>query len=335
MKVADLGEHALLARLLPRLPRPTASVLVGPGDDAAVVAPGRNERMVVTTDAVVEGVHFSRAFSSPADIGHKALAVNLSDLAAMAATPRWALLSLLLPASTLVGDVEELVDGVAALAGRHGVAVVGGNITRTEGPLVIDMTASGEVAPRRWLTRRGARPGHEIYVSGFIGSASAGLQMLRAAVPGSDFQVTSCVLRHRRPEPRVRLGVAVGRARAARAAMDLSDGLADALRQVAAASDVGVRIDGDALPIDACAREWWTSRGVDPVNAAVGGGDDYELLFAVPPRSGGALRSVARHVADPPLRKIGVFTKDPRELVMARAGKEDALPEGFEHFAHR
>ena len=109
----------------------------------------------------------------------------------------------------------------------------------------------------------------------------------------------------------------------------------DALRQVAAASGVGARIDGDLIPIDACAREWWTSRGVDPVSAALGGGDDYELLFAVPPRSGGALRAVARHVTDPPLTKIGVFTKDPRELVVARGGKEDALPEGFEHFANR
>jgi len=341
MRVHEVGEHALLARLLARIPRPSASVLVGPGDDAAVLAPGRNERLVVTTDAVVEGVHFNRAYSSPADIGHKALAVNLSDLAAMAATPRWALLSLILPGSCLVSDVEDLVDGLAALAGRHGVSVVGGNITRTDGALVVDVTAGGEAAPRRWLTRSGAKAGHEVYVSGAIGGAAAGLEMLESgtgealAVPGSRFPDPVCVERHRRPEPRVRLGVAVGRARAATAAMDLSDGLADALRQVAAASGVGVRIDGDALPIDACAREWWTSSGVDPVSAAVRGGDDYELLFAVPPRSGGALRSVARHVADPPLTKIGVFTKDPRELVIARAGKEDALPEGFEHFAHR
>ena len=335
MKVADLGEHALLARLLPRLPRQTAPVLVGPGDDAAVLAPGRNERLVVTTDAVVEGVHFIRAFSSPADIGHRALAVNLSDLAAMAATPRWALLSLILPGSWPVTDVEDLVDGMAALAGRHGIAVVGGNITRTDGPLAVDVTAGGEVGPRRWLTRSGARAGDEIYVSGSIGGAAAGLEMLRGSVPGSGLPVTGCVLRHLRPEPRVRLGVAVGRARAATAGIDLSDGLADALRQVASASGVGVRIDGDALPIDSGAREWWTSRGVDPVRAAVGGGDDYELLFAVRPRNGGALRSVARHVADPPLTKIGVFTKDPRQLVIVRAGKDDALPEGFEHFAHR
>lgn len=334
--VSEVGEHALLARILARLPRPSSSVLVGPGDDAAVLAPARNERLVVTTDAVVEGVHFSRAYSTPADIGHKALAVNLSDLAAMAATPRWAVLSLVLPGSTLVADVEDLVGGLSALAGRHGVSVVGGNITRTDGPMVIDVTAGGEVAPRRWLTRSGALAGHEIYVSGSIGGAAAGLEMLAAQSgaesrePGAD-----CIARHLRPEPRVRLGMAMGRARAARAAMDLSDGLADALRQVATASGVGVRIDADALPIDPAAREWWTSRGVDPVRAAVAGGDDYELLFAVPAKGRGPLRSVLRHVADPPLTKVGIFTKDPREVVVTRGQQEDALPEGFEHFANR
>lgn len=127
----------------------------------------------------------------------------------------------------------------------------------------------------------------------------------------------------------------MARAKAARAAMDLSDGLADALKQVASASGVGVKIDAERLPIDSCAREWWTTRGVDPVTAAVSGGDDYELLFAVAPRSGGALRSVSRHVAAPPLTKIGVFTKDPRELVIVRGTREEALPEGFGHFAHR
>ena len=333
MTVSELGEHALLARLLARLPRPSVSVLVGPGDDAAVLAPARNQRLVVTTDAVVEGVHFSRAYSSPADIGHRALAVNLSDLAAMAATPRWALLSLVLPGSMLVEDVEALVDGLAALAKRQGVAVAGGNITRTGGPLVVDVTAGGDAAPRKWLTRSGARAGDEIYVSGTIGGAAAGLEMLRlaGATPGSD----DCVMRHRRPEPRVRLGVALGRARAARAAMDLSDGLADAAHQVAAASGVGVRIDAAALPIDECARHWWKARGGDTVTAAITGGDDYELLFAVPARGAGRLRAVTRQVAEPALTKIGVFTKDAHERVLIRDGKDNALPQGFEHFANR
>jgi thiamine-monophosphate kinase len=325
-----LGEHALLARLLARLPRRSASVLVGPGDDAAVLAPVRNERLVVTTDAVVEGVHFSRAFSSPADIGHKALAVNLSDLAAMAATPRWALLSLVLPGSWPVADVEDLVDGLSALAGRYGVSVVGGNIARTDGPLVVDVTAGGDVGSRRWLTRSGACAGDDIWVSGTIGGAAAGFEMLR------DGQTEgSCVARHRRPEPRVRLGVAMGRARAARAAMDLSDGLADALRQVAAASGCGVRVDGRVLPIETTAADWWNRRGVDPVSAALAGGEEYELLFAIPKRGGGRLRNVTRRVADPPLTKIGVFTKDAGVWVVDRGGRVEPLPEGYEHFTHR
>jgi thiamine-monophosphate kinase len=353
LTVAELGEHALLARLLTRLPRPSATVLVGPGDDAAVVATARNERLVVTTDAVVEGVHFSRAYSTPADIGYRALAVNLSDLAAMAATPRWALVSLVLPGSMQVAEVEELVDGMSALATRHGVSVAGGNITRTDGPLVVDVTAGGEVAPRKWLTRAGARAGDELWVSGTLGAAAAGLEMLRLAgkgpgpgigdpgsgralpAPGSRLPAPGCVARHKRPEPRVRLGVAMGRARAARAAMDLSDGLADAVHQVAAASGVGVRVDAASLPIDDCAREWWKSRGVDAVTAAIAGGDDYELLFAVPAKGAGRLRAVRRQVADPAVTKIGVFTKDAHERVLLRDGKEDVIPQGFEHFANR
>ncbi len=278
-------------------------------------------------------MHFSRAYSTPADIGYRALAVNLSDLAAMAATPRWALLSLVLPGSMRVADVEELVDGMSALATRHGVSVAGGNITRTDGPLVVDVTAGGEAAPRKWLTRNGARAGDEIYVSGSIGSAAAGLEMLRS---GSGIGDPGCVARHKRPEPRVRLGIAMGRARAARAAMDLSDGLADAVHQVATASRVGVRVDAELLPIDTCARDWWNKRGADAVTAAIAGGDDYELLFAVPAKGGaGRLRSVRRQVADPVLTKIGVFTKDAHERVLIRDGKENALPEGFEHFANR
>ena len=326
MTVAELGEHALLARLLARLPRPAASVLVGPGDDAAVLTPVRNERLVVTTDAVVEGVHFSRAYSTPADIGHKALAVNLSDLAAMAATPRWALLSLVLPGNWLVADVEALVDGLSALAGRHGVSVVGGNITRTDGPLVVDVTAGGDVRSRRWLTRSGAVVGDDVWVSGTLGAAAAGLEMLKDRAPGS-----VCITRQRRPEPRVRLGIAMGRARAARAAMDLSDGLADALRQVAAASGCGVRINGNALPIEPEAAEWWRSKGVDAVGATLAGGEDYELLFAVPKRGGGRIRNVTRRVADPPLTKIGTFTKD-TALIVERDGREEELPLGYEHF---
>ena len=353
--VADLGEHALLARLVARLPRPSANVLIGPGDDAAIVQPQRNERLVLTTDAIVEGVHFSRQYSTPADIGYKALAVNLSDLAAMGAAPRWALVSMVLPGSWLVADVEALVDGYAALAQSLGVAIIGGNLTRTDGPLVVDVTAAGEVRPRRWLTRGGAHAGDSIYVSGTIGAAAAGLEMLQRREPGAGSREpgtgnrepgtgsresgtgnrepgTGCIARHVRPEPRVRLGLAIARGRAARAAMDLSDGLADALTQVAAASGCGVRIDAAMLPIDPDAAAWWRGQGVDPVSRALTGGDDYELLFAVPRRGGGRLRAARRHAAEPALTRIGEFTKHAGQLVVERDGVAEPLPAGFEHF---
>jgi thiamine-monophosphate kinase len=330
MNVSELGERRLLGRIQARLPKPGSNVVVGVGDDAAVVATDRNVRVVLTTDALVEGVHFERAFSTFGDIGHKALAVNLSDLAAMGAMPRWALLSLALPDSTQVEEVESLIDGLVALAIAQAVAIVGGNLTRSPGPLVVDITAVGTAHPRRVLMRDGGRAGDALYISGTIGGAAAGLEMLRAA---RDHTVDEgCLVRYRRPDPRVRLGRAVAQARAARAAMDLSDGLADAVAQVAAASGCGAEIDATALPIDEGARRWWESQGVDPVARAIAGGDDYELLLAVPPRWQGRLRHAMRRAADPPLTRIGVLTGTRNEYVVVREGRRERLPGGFEHW---
>ena len=331
MKVSDLGERRLLARIRARLPKPPAGVVVGIGDDAAVLEAARNTRIVVTTDALVEGVHFDRAFSAPADVGHKALAVNLSDLAAMGATPVWALLSLALPDGTPVEDIDALIDGLAALASANSVAIVGGNLTRSPHQLVVDVTAGGTVHPRRVLLRDGGRAGDLLYVSGTVGAGRAGLEMLKAGQksgPASDF----CLQKYRRPDARVRLGRAVASARAARAAMDLSDGLADAVWQLAEASGCGAEIDASLVPVDEGARRWWESQGVDPVASAVAGGDDYELLIAVPPKWRGRLRHATRRVAEPQLRCVGVLTTTPNEYVIVREGRRERLSGGFEHW---
>lgn len=332
MTVSELGERALLVRIRTRLAASAGSadgLVLGIGDDAAVVRPARSVLTVLTVDAQIEGVHFDRQLSAPSDIGARALAVNLSDLAAMGARPRWALVSMVLPAALPVVEAEALIDGLAHEARRHGVAVVGGNIARSPGPLMIDVTAVGEVRPRQVLTRAGGHAGDELYVSGTLGAASAGLAMLRA---GRGEGNVECVARYRRPDARVRLGWMVGRGRAARAAMDLSDGLADAAHQIAEASGCGVEIDAAALPIAAGARDWWAMHGEDPVVAALTGGDDYELVFAVPPKWRGRLRMVRERVADPPLTRVGVLTKDPGARVLCRDGRRDRLPGGFEHF---
>lgn len=331
MTVSDLGEHALLARLLARLPRPGAHILVGPGDDAAVIEPGRRTRLVVTTDALVERVHFAPEWCSPADIGHKALAVNLSDLAAMGAIPRWALVSLALPPTFDVEAAEALMSGLADHARTHGVSVAGGNLTLSPHGLVVDVTAGGEVSPRKWLSRDGGRPGDELWVSGTLGASRAGLEILAYGDASDELDVDACRQRHRRPVPRVRLGVAIARAGAARAAIDLSDGLADAVRQLAAASGCGARVDAGRVPIEPGARAWWTRQGQDPTSAAVRGGEDYELLVAVPPRWAGRLRHLRRQVTEPALTRIGVLTRA-RDLVLTRDGHDHPWPEGFEHF---
>jgi thiamine-monophosphate kinase len=324
--VAEIGERALIERIRARLAPPPSFVIVGIGDDAAVIEPERNLLEVLTTDSQVEGVHFDQAFVGAADIGHKAIAVNLSDLAAMGAAPRVALLSLVLPPGMPVASVDALIDGLTALAVRSRISIVGGNIARSPGPLVVDVTATGSVHRRRVLTRAGARAGDDLYVTGTLGGAAAGLRTLSAASaspPRRAEPVTDrCVMRYLRPEPRTRFGVMLGRNRAARACVDLSDGLADGIRQIGEASGLGAIIEVDALPIE----EGATLRD------ALGGGEDYELLFAVSPRMRSRLKNARRLASDLTVTRIGRLTTD-RAMLLSRNGHTEELPAGFDHFA--
>ena len=328
--VADFTEAALIARIQERLPAPPGWMVVGIGDDAAVVEPERNRLEVLSVDALVEGVHFDRAFTPPAAVGHRALAVNLSDLAAMGAAPRLALLSLALPAALPIADFDQMVSGLTALAAEHHVHVAGGNLTRSPGPLMIDVTVVGTVKRRQALTRSGARPGDELWVTGSIGAAVAGLQMLREAAKSPTTVVEPCIRKYFYPEPRVRIGSLLGRNRAATACMDLSDGLADGVHQIAEASGVGAIIDAGALPIASAAREWFDRHGTDAVVAAATGGDDYEQLFAVRPREGGRFAAALRY-GDAPLTRVGRCTADPA-VVLRRDSSDQPLPRGYAHF---
>jgi thiamine-monophosphate kinase len=327
LTVADIGERSLIARIKARVSMPSW-VVIGPGDDAAVIQPQRGTFDVVTTDAQVEGVHFDRRFVPPDAIGHRALAVNLSDLAAMGASPRAALLSLALPPSLDLVDFERLVDGVLAVAATHRVTLIGGNITQTSGPLTVDITAIGSVRPRKALTRSGACPGDAVYVTGSLGEAAVGLQRLQA-VAGAGLD--ACVARYLRPQPRIRAGMLLGRNRAASSCMDVSDGLADCVRQVAEASGVGMTLDAAAIPVSAEVREAQTRRERDPLEPALSGGDDYELFFTVRPAHRGRLRMVCQQLGDLPITRIGVVTKG-RELLMRDQNGTRPLPGGYEHF---
>jgi len=344
--VSDLTERELITRIAERLQPPPGWLTVGIGDDAAVVEPERNRLEVLSVDAMVEGIHFDRRFTPPGAIGHRALAVNLSDLAAMGAAPRLALLSFVLPPALLRDDFDALVSGLAALALQHKLHVVGGNLTRSPGPLIIDVTVIGTAKRRQVLTRAGARPGDALYVTGSLGGAAAGLEILRDTtrpggeakdLSGSDARAQGlerCANRYLYPEPRVRMGLTLGRNRVASACMDLSDGLADGVRQIADASGVGIIVDADALPVDGDARAWFDARGGDALAKAITGGDDYELVFTCRPRGNGRLGAAIRG-ADVPVTRIGTCTKA-HDLILRRSGegppKDEAIPSGYTHF---
>jgi thiamine-monophosphate kinase len=333
--VSSLTESQLVERISRLLPPPPDWLAVGIGDDAAVLTAARNRLEVLTIDAIVEGVHFDRCFTPADAIGHRALAVNLSDLAAMGAEPRLGLLSLALPSDFLCADFDAMVAAFATLARRHAMHLVGGNLTRSPGPLMADVMAAGSVKRRQTLTRGGARPGDELYVTGALGAAAAGLNMLKEEVKDADGSRTArlsnvCTERYLYPEPRVRLGMLLGRNRAATACIDLSDGLGDGVRRLTDASQVGAVIDAGALPIEPCARDWFARRDADPVFAAIAGGDDYELLFAVRPRMRGRMMAAARH-GGAPITRIGVCTED-RAVLLRTAGGNGPFPGGYTHF---
>jgi thiamine-monophosphate kinase len=315
-----LGEFDLIERFFSR-DAGRADVLLGVGDDAALLQVPPGQALVAATDTLVEGRHFL-ADAPPESVGHQALAVNLSDLAAMGAEPAWALLSLSLPDSDAAW-LQPFASGLYALAERHAVALVGGDTVR--GPRVVTVTALGFVEASQALRRDGARPGDVLYVSGSPGEAAAGLELLqrdRAADPHGRL-----VRRYRFAEPRLALGRAL-RGRAS-AAMDVSDGLYGDLHKLCAASGVGARLVLEQLPVsEELSRRY--SR-TDCERFVLFGGDDYELLFTVPADRAAALEAELgqSHV----LHRIGRI-EAAAGLRCERHGRmEHVTGGGYDHFA--
>ncbi|HVL24093.1 MAG TPA: thiamine-phosphate kinase [Thermomicrobiales bacterium] len=279
-RVRDIGEFGLIAELEAALPGPVRAnerVDVGIGDDAAIWRPSDGLSSVITTDTLIEGNHFRLDWTDWRSLGHKMLAVNLSDVAAMGATAVLATVTLGLSGDERLADLLELYRGVGELAGPHEVIVAGGDIVRTSGPLMISVTAIGE--GERLLTRAGARPGDRIMVSGTLGASAAGLRLLadpelRAKATTADLLVAA----HLRPNPRLALGRFLAGA-GATAAMDLSDGLLGDLPKLLQASGARAAIDARSVPVLPALRALFPGTWLD---LALRGGEDYELLATVP-----------------------------------------------------
>ncbi len=296
-------------------------VPLGIGDDAALLMPPPGQLLAVTVDTLHSGVHFAPDIP-PADLGHKALAVNLSDLAAMGAEPAWATLALSLPQADEAW-LAAFAEGFFALAERHGVQLVGGDTTR--GPLSVSVQVQGFVPQEKALTRRDARPGDHVFVTGSLGDAGAGLAIEQGrsefAGPPADFLLA----RLHRPTPRVGAGLALRGL--ATAAIDISDGLAQDLGHILAASGVGAVLDIDRLPLS----DELLASGIDrPWRLAASAGDDYELCFTAP---ADADLGVA-DALDCPLTRIGRITAEPGQRWLDADGQPCELSSrGWDHFA--
>lgn len=312
-------EFDLIARIRQRAAA-RGDVVLGIGDDCALLLPPPGMQLAVTMDALNVGVHFPPE-TSPADIGWKALAVNLSDLAAMGAQPAWGTLSLSLPQGD-PGFVDAFFDGFFALAAQHGFALVGGDTTR--GPLSIAITAHGLVEPGRALRRDGARVGDDIWVSGTLGDAAGALRQWQAGA------AISPVLQARldRPTPRVALGLALRGI--ASSCIDVSDGLLADLAHICRASGVGAEVDVDALPASDALRAAFDPDTRRVLQAA--GGDDYELCFTVPVTAAAALGEALAEAGTGATR-IGTVTAATGVRPILAGAAWSAPATGWQHFA--
>ncbi len=273
--VADVGEFELIAVMTEGMPQP-GFVEVGLGDDAAVLGLTRG-RAVVSTDMLVEGRHFRRAWSSAEDIGHRAAAANLSDIVAMGADPRALLVAVALPEDTEVQWAADLLSGIQAECAEVGAAVVGGDTSSTEGGVVIAITAIGDLGEREPVQRGGARPGDVVALAGRQGWAAAGLTVLSRGFRSPRVLVDAL----RRPEPPYSSGPEAARA-GATSMVDVSDGLVADLRHIATASGVGIALDTGRLPIDAPLKDTATAFSSDPLTWVLTGGDDHSLVATFP-----------------------------------------------------
>jgi thiamine-monophosphate kinase len=324
-----------LIEIIRRAPAGGPGVRVGIGDDCAVLLPDAGRPLLATTDLMIEDVHFRRRWAAPGDLGWKALAVNLSDIAAMGGRPRWALIALACPAGVGVEDAEQFYAGLLALAAEHGVAVVGGDTAASPAGWLVNVTLLGEAVAEP-LLRSTARAGDIVAVTGALGRAAAGLALLECpAVPVGLAPAARDDVRaaHLRPRPRVREGLWLAAAGGVTAMIDLSDGLATDLGHVAEESGVGARIALDRVPVGEGAREVAAALGRDALAWVTGGGEDYELLLTCEPGAFPRLGDGLAAATGTRLTAIGEVAAAAEGVRYTDAsGREVGVAPGFEHF---
>ena len=335
--VRETGEFGLIAALEAALPpavRGSSDLTIGIGDDCAVWQPPDGHAVIVTTDSLVEGIHFRIGWTDWERLGHKSLAVNLSDIASMGAAPGLAVITLALRGTERVSDLEALYAGIGNLALATNTLIAGGDIVSSPGTTSIHVTLLGSAPAGHVLTRSGAKPGDLLAVSGQLGSSAAGLRLLQAGGMNARRRADTANLlidMHLRPEPQLALGRILLDSGAS-AAMDLSDGLFGDLPKLLKASSVRARLDGDAIPVSDHVRALFPD---DWFSFATRGGEDYQLLFTAPPAKWHAIQAAAK-LAAIQVTQIGeihrIDEESPQMLMTSDGVERPVHPGAFDHF---
>lgn len=323
MRISEVGEFPLIDRVAKIVSVERPDIVLGIGDDVAVLADGEG-LILATVDSQVEDVHFLRELITPRQLGRRALAISLSDIAAMGGQPQYALVSLALPSDTDVAWVEEVYRGLREEGDRFGTAIVGGNMASSPERAFVDVTVLGRVDRARLLLRSGAHPGDRVVVTGSLGDAAAGLTVaLEPELPVTPSARASLLTRYLTPTPRLAEAAVIAQSGAATAMIDVSDGLSSDIGHICDRSEVGVRLWAERLPISSAARHAAELADKPAWRLPLGASDDYELCFTVPPEATDALIAQVPQETGTPVTVIG-------EILPPQEGRWLALEDGRE-----
>ena len=332
------GEFELIRKIMNKLPSTTSEVIMGAGDDTGVIKISKNSYLLATTDSQVEGVHFLTQFAAPTDIGRKSVAVNVSDIAAMGGIPTYCLVSLILPRTIMVRGVpktlqedyaDKLYDGIVEECKRYDIQIIGGNISTGQG-LVVDIFMLGKTKPSRLLLRKGAKPGDKILVTGSLGGANAGLQLLLNKKLEVKAESRKALLSKQfTPIPRLKEAQIIAGKQCATSMIDISDGLGADLNHICESSKVGARIYEEKIPVNDEVREVAKELNKNELELAISGGEDYELMFTAPKNMTSDIVSAVKQGTGTEISVIGeILPEDEGEWLVLKNGKTIPLPVG-------
>lgn len=332
MNLYQIGEFGLINRIRKRFPPPKRPLLIGIGDDAAAFRPNKEMDILLTTDLLIEDIHFDLKYTTFQQLGYKALAVNVSDIAAMGGIPRYLVVSLALPGELDIKDIDGLYKGIGIQARRFGIRLIGGDTSASRKGIFISIALLGEVEQGVMAARSGARVGDAIMVTGSLGDSSAGLKILKKG-DKMERGYKSLIKRHLAPTPRINEGRLLATRRLATSMIDISDGLLSDLSHILKESGVGAELFLDKIPISGALRSYSAREKTSPLKFALSGGEDYELLFTA------SSRSVQKIVNSPLLEKTGVSAigRIVKENGVRWTGDQDigqeAFKKGYDHFS--